>query len=578
MIASAAAGPQAVASAPYSGTPAAIPGQINAETFDTGGEGVAYHDSSPGNTGGTFRSTDVDLEASSGGGFDVGWTTPGEWLNYTVNVGSSGAYSVQLRVASPGGASMHVGFNGLSPVWKTVTIPATGGWQNWTTVTLPVTLSAGTQIMTVLFDNGGMNLGYTKVTTGGSSTSPYFGSPVLLPGIVRAETFDTGGEGVAYHDSSPGNTGGAFRSTDVDLEASSGGGYDVGWTTPGEWLNYTVNVGSSGAYSVQLRVASPGGASMHVGFNGLSPVWNTVTIPATGGWQNWTTVSVPVVLGAGVQQITVLFDTGSVNLNTMIVAAAVAAPSVATLSAATWNIQVNDNSETHARVAIDTLLAIGPQPQVIVIEEAYSTWFNVYVDELQRQTGRAWHGVFATHCQIGNWNGSSCTTSWDQGVGIFSTYDIVNSSSMFFAFADCWTAARVGLRAGVNVNGTILQVFAMHLQTGGCANDMQSRYNSMSQLKTWAASYSTPQIAAGDFNADANQIDTTSGMLPAFVDTWSLVGTGRGFSAFGPSPTMKLDYWFADAGGRAQPVSSQVYYGALSLSDHLPVQTTFVIR
>jgi hypothetical protein len=53
---------------------------------------------------------------------------------------------------------MHVGFNGPSQgTWKTVTIPATGGWQNWTTVNVPVTLGAGTQQMTIWFDTGGMN-------------------------------------------------------------------------------------------------------------------------------------------------------------------------------------------------------------------------------------------------------------------------------------------------------------------------------------------------------------------------------------------------------------------------------------
>ena len=83
---------------------------------------------------------------------------------------------------------------------------------------------------------------------------------------------------------------------------------------------------------------------------------------------------------------------------------------------------------------------------------------------------------------------------------------------------------------------------------------------------------------AGDFNADPNQIDTTSGMSPTFVDTWSVVGSGAGYSAFGPSPTMKLDYWFTDSGGRAQPISSQVFYGAGATSDHYPVQTTFVIH
>ncbi len=137
--------------------PVAVPGQINAERFDNGGEGVAYHDSDATNSGGQFRTTGVDIETSAEGGFDVGWIAAGEWLNYTVNVASAGNYTVQLRVASPGGASFHIGFNTASNQWKVVSVPATGGWQNWTTVSVPVTLGAGTQQMTLLFDTGGMN-------------------------------------------------------------------------------------------------------------------------------------------------------------------------------------------------------------------------------------------------------------------------------------------------------------------------------------------------------------------------------------------------------------------------------------
>jgi hypothetical protein len=137
---------------------------------------------------------------------------------------------------------------------------------------------------------------------------------VSLPGIVAAADFDNGGEGVAYHDTSAGNSGGQYRNTDVDLEPSSEGELDLGWTAPGEWLNYTVNVTSGGNRTVQLRVASPGGATMHVGFNTASNVWRTVSIPATGGWQNWITISVPVTLGPGVQQMTLLFDTGGMNV------------------------------------------------------------------------------------------------------------------------------------------------------------------------------------------------------------------------------------------------------------------------
>ncbi len=296
---------------PFSGTPAPVPGQINGENFDNGGEGVAYH----------------DTDASSEGGFDVGWTAAGEWLNYTINVATAGNYTVQLRVASPGGASLHLGFNTASNVWKVVPVPATGGWQTWTTVSVPVTLGAGRQQMTLLFDTGGMNFRFANVTSagggggggGGGGLSPFSGSPVALPATIKAENFDNGGEGVAYHDTDPANNGGQYRTTAVDIETSSEGGFDVGWIAAGEWLNYTVSVASAGNRTVQLRVASPSGASMHVGFNTASNVWKVVSIPATGGWQNWTTVSVPVTLGAGTQQLTLLFDTGGMNIRTIVV-------------------------------------------------------------------------------------------------------------------------------------------------------------------------------------------------------------------------------------------------------------------
>jgi endonuclease/exonuclease/phosphatase family metal-dependent hydrolase len=159
-------------------------------------------------------------------------------------------------------------------------------------------------------------------------------------------------------------------------------------------------------------------------------------------------------------------------------------------------------------------------------------------------------------------------------VGIFSTHPILNSSSTLLPYADCWTSARAALRAAININGTTVQVMTTHLQTGSCTDVATARYNSMAKLKSWASNYSKPQIVAGDFNADPNQIVTT-GMLPAFVDRgrWS-VGKGSGLRA----RPMKIDYWFTDAGQRAQPVWSQVFLGSGSTSDHYPVQTTFDIN
>ena len=296
-------------STPFSGTPASIPGTIQAVSYDKGGEGIAYHDTTPGNSGGAYRSDDVDMEASADGGYDVGWIDAGEWLNYSVSVASAGSYVAQLRVASPGGGALHVSFGGPSSTSGSATIPATGDWQAWTTVTIPLTLASGTQMMTVSMDTNGFNIGamtFAKTSGGGGgggggTPTPFSGTPAAIPGTIQAEDFDNGGEGVAYHDTTSGNSGGQYRSTDVDIEAASSGGYDVGWMDVGEWLGYTVNVASAGSYTVQFRVAAAGnGGSFHLEVGGQN-VTGPLTIPNTGGWQSWTTVSSSITLAAGTQ-------------------------------------------------------------------------------------------------------------------------------------------------------------------------------------------------------------------------------------------------------------------------------------
>src|SRR5215468_103107 len=76
------------AEGPYGGTPAPIPGTVQAENYDTGGQGVAYNVTSVNGTANNYRPDGVDLEVTtdSGGGFNLGWTAAGQWFKYTVNV------------------------------------------------------------------------------------------------------------------------------------------------------------------------------------------------------------------------------------------------------------------------------------------------------------------------------------------------------------------------------------------------------------------------------------------------------------------------------------------------------------
>lgn len=146
--------------------PSPVPGQIEAEDFDPGPEGVAYHDTDTGNNGGAYRpDSDVDIEncSDAGAGYNVGWIENGEWLEYTVDV-TPGTYDILVRVASnTTGGSFHIEFDGVN---KTGTVPfsATGGWQNWTTVTISgVTLSGGVQPMRFVSESPGYNLNYIKI-------------------------------------------------------------------------------------------------------------------------------------------------------------------------------------------------------------------------------------------------------------------------------------------------------------------------------------------------------------------------------------------------------------------------------
>jgi hypothetical protein len=131
--------------------------------------------------------------------------------------------------------------------------------------------------------------------------------------VYQAEDYN------AFYDTTPGNTGGAYRSDDVDIEATtdSGGGYNVGWIDATEWLTYdNVNFPTTGSYTIRLRVASPNsGTSASIDLNGGSILLGTVNIPNTGGWQNWQTVSIETTVNAGTYSLGVYAPTGGWNFN-----------------------------------------------------------------------------------------------------------------------------------------------------------------------------------------------------------------------------------------------------------------------
>ena len=160
---------------PYGGVAWSVPGRIEAEDYDDGGSLIAYSDNDVGNNGGVYRSDDVDIQAATdgSGALYIGYIRTGEWLEYTVNVAAAGTYDLDLRVArsNPDSRTMHVEVNG-EDVTGVITIPSTGGWQTWTTVTVnDVTLAAGEQVLRLAFDSGYYNLDWFELIGTSVSTS-----------------------------------------------------------------------------------------------------------------------------------------------------------------------------------------------------------------------------------------------------------------------------------------------------------------------------------------------------------------------------------------------------------------------
>lgn len=177
--------------------------------------------------------------------------------------------------------------------------------------------------------------GFQTLVTAAAEHKPETSHPI--PGKIEAEEYDFSGKGVAYHDTSPSNIGSEFRSDDVDIEATTDvdGGYNVGWIEEGEWLDYSVEVDSSGLYDIQIRVASakadtiqethptigvinwtvPATQTLHIEFDG-NDVSGPLTFVATEGWQNWKSVFARrIPLLEGQFKMRIVMDSSEFNIN-----------------------------------------------------------------------------------------------------------------------------------------------------------------------------------------------------------------------------------------------------------------------
>ncbi|WP_299945005.1 cellulase family glycosylhydrolase [uncultured Microbulbifer sp.] len=232
--------------------------------------------------------TDVD------GGSNVGYLDAGDWMSYKISVPSSGGYTVSYRVAAMGtGGVLQLERRGGSPVYGQLDIPNTGDWQSWTTIQKTVQLDAGEQEIAIAVLGPAWNLNWLDIQS--SNNNP---DPPSEGIVIEAENYTYMG------------------GVQVEPTSDIGGGQNVGWIDVGDWMAYhDIDIPSSGNYTVEFRVAALDGGTLSFERAGGNPVYGTLGIPDTDGWQNWTTISMTVYLDAGRQNFGVGVPQGGWNLN-----------------------------------------------------------------------------------------------------------------------------------------------------------------------------------------------------------------------------------------------------------------------
>jgi aryl-phospho-beta-D-glucosidase BglC (GH1 family) len=143
---------------PYLGSINEIPGTIEAENYDIGGDGQTYHDNNSINKGGAYRLTEgVDVESRPENGYQIGFVANGEWTQYSAHVDLPGLYRIDTYTASVNGGGKYSFSIGKTSI-SNISVPKTG---DSTTLSVSsvyrVSLDTGNQIVTFKIVSGSSN-------------------------------------------------------------------------------------------------------------------------------------------------------------------------------------------------------------------------------------------------------------------------------------------------------------------------------------------------------------------------------------------------------------------------------------
>jgi endoglucanase len=133
-----------------------------------------------------------------------------------------------------------------------------------------------------------------------------------IPGVVYPSDFDMGVLNSAYYDTDVANyqvstgsytawnNGWVYRNDAVDLQETTDNvntnGYNLGWLSTDEWIQYSVNVAAEAVYEVEVRVSSISTEGKFHFQSGSADISLPSNVPSTGAWTTWQTVKVSGVI------------------------------------------------------------------------------------------------------------------------------------------------------------------------------------------------------------------------------------------------------------------------------------------
>jgi endoglucanase len=121
-----------------------------------------------------------------------------------------------------------------------------------------------------------------------------------LPGRIQAEDFSLN------------------RGMVQEACSDAGGGYNMGYANPGDYLDYRVAVAEAGYYDISFRIATIRPSSkfiIRIGEEESFAAIDTVEIKSTGGWQSWKTISTTAFLPEGRYTLRIFILSGEFNIN-----------------------------------------------------------------------------------------------------------------------------------------------------------------------------------------------------------------------------------------------------------------------